>query len=100
MEGAFLSLFYWEKFEKVCCHLILYFSFELQRKITRNTKFTMFFLGESQRVTLHLKKKFKCNVTRITRYNSPKSLQTGCYALCYALTFLFVTRFCLAFALA
>ena len=115
---AFLSLFYWDKFEKGCYLLILYFSLELQRvtrvtlRVTsRVTPNLPCFLGESQRiarVTLHFLKNFfsKCSVTCVTRYNSPKNpanwmlLMVLRVVLRVLLIDFLVTRFCLAFTLA
>ena len=115
VEGAFLSLFYWEKFEKGCYLLILYFILELQRVthvtwwVTPNSPC---FLGESQLVTpatVQFFKNiyfFKCSVTGVTHYNSPKNPANWVLhlvlhiVLCVLRIDFVVTCFCLVFALA
>ena len=105
VKCAFLSLFYWEKFEKGCYLLILYFSLELQ-PVTHVTWWltpnSPCFLGESQLVTSVTLQFFKDKYVFLNAvlHMLPttiqlKTLQTGCYTwcytlcyVCYALTFL------------
>ena len=95
VEGAFLSLLYWEKFEKGCYLLILYFILELQRVthvtwwVTPNSPC---FLGESQlvtRATVQFLKKNNIFLNAVLQVLPTtillKTLQTGCYTWCYPL---------------